>query len=478
MNRTRSKTAGAPLRGDQRGQSMMAWVIMMLVVFGGLTAALSGYTMTSAKATQRSADFVVASQLSQQAAQDAVYQFNQGAVAAGASTALSAGTACGSSLADAVIRKAAWDKTKLGCGVYDSAPASGKWRWTVTDSSPGTPGTQFTVKAEGAYGKALRSVTMNLIRENVSAVTFSDTNKIGYRVAPSTAFQHALFAGSTDTGAGLSWLKGSDAAGNVYINGAVGSNNLVDIRKFSNTADKTPSPNYSVPSVFFYNYGGASAWESRCNTTTAKPANSTEQAAWPAGSVCEPVVRAPQALNLNGQWVVSLANQCAGTPYKWVASKQGGTLFAGNGNSGCYTDMVFDKDTTIVGTALFSAFVSGQVTINPGVSIKATGTNGLAIYTNGSVTATGGGGAPEELDMYVYGPQSTCTFSNASPSSNPLKVVGSLACAKIAMTGVSAEWKQAPDGVDNPGSYGASQTYTQSVWFADSTSEGPSGQLS
>jgi hypothetical protein len=466
------------LKQNQSGQALMAWVLIMMVLFAGLGAALTGYTVTSINATKGSSDFVIAGQLSNEAVQDAIYEFNEGEIAAfnsgdtavGINPAPSAGTQCGSSLGDAVLRGATWDNTKLGCGDYQSSPKSGKWQWTVDDTSlGGATERRYQVTATGAYGRSQRSVTVNLTSVSVTGVRYDDEKRIGYTVAPSTVFDFAMFAGSDQTNEGLSWVKGPKAGSNVYVKGAVGSNNLIDLKK--QTTTEAASTAYDVPGVGFYNYGGAQGWDARCNTKAG---------AGTSKSVCEPIIRAPQKMVLNSGLVTSLADQCVGNPYKWVASEQDGTLNAGAGNSGCFTEMVFDRDTNIVGTDFYSAFVSGNVTINPGVNVKTMGTANLVIYTSGNVSLADGGGATlKELDMFVYAPKGTCALKNTQADVSPVEVEGSLACNKVDLSGVSVKWKAAPRGVDQPGfSNGTAPDYARKIWNADNIVEGPSGRLS
>lgn len=464
---------------NQSGQALMAWVLIMLVLFAGLATALTGYTVTSISTTKQSRDFVIAGQLYNEAIQDAIYQFNEGDVAKFASgdggvDPVTAGTSCGSSIDDAILRAGTWDGD-LGCGEYTSAPKTGKWQWTVEDTSlgggteAGDVGRRYKVTATGAYGKVKRSITVNLNSAAVTGVRYDENNKIGYTVAPSTVFDFAMFSGSDKPNEGLSWVKGSKVAADVYIEGNIGSNNLIDIKTTSGGEDI--SSNYDVPEVGFYNYGGAEGWDARCNTKAAFGESKT---------VCEPIVRAPQKMVLNSDFVNSLTTKCVGSPYKWVASEQDGTLNAGSGNAGCFTEMVFDADTNIVGTNFYSAFVSGNVTINPGVNIKTMGAANLVIYTSGNVSLSNGGGSTEkELDMFVYAPTGTCDLKDSEADMSPVRVVGSLACNTINLEGVSVEWKAAPKGVDQPGTSGTSApTYSQKVWIADNIVDGPSGRLS
>lgn len=476
---------GVSLKQDQSGNALMAWVLIMVILFSGLTTALSGYSLISVKATKRSTDFVVAGQLSNEAVQDAIYQFNNGAVAndtAGTitlpETVDGESTACGSTIADAIKRSGNW-KTQLGCGVYQSAPNAGKWEWTVKDTSlGGVKGKRFVLTATGAYGDAKRSVTVNFTSLAATGVRRDANNKIGYTVAPSTAFDFAIFGAGDKDGEGLSWAKGVKNTDNVYIKGNIGSNNLIDINHIPTSIDSTDpadfknytSPLNDVPSVGFYNYG-TKGWDERCNTASAVGQTKT---------ACQPILRAPQKLLLNTDLVNSLADKCIGSPYKWVASEQDGVLNAGAGNAGCYTEMVFDRDVTVVGTGFFSAFVRGNVTINPGVNIKAMNPANLVIYTSGDVSLSNGGGSTgKELDMFVYAPTGTCGLKNTVADVSPVKVVGSLACNEVSLEGVAVEWKDAPAGVDQPGFSGSTTTtYTKTIWNTDSITEGPSGRIS
>jgi len=485
---------GVTLKQNQSGQALMAWVLIMVVLFSGLMAALNGYTLTSIATTKRSSDFVIAGQLSNEAAQDALYQFNEGSIAnfndgvAGGVDPATAGTTCsttGNTIDDAIKRGASWTKN-LGCGEYQSAPNAGKWQWTVQDTSlGGATGNRFTVTATGAYGTAKRSVTVKLNSASVTGVRMDANQKIGYTVAPSTVFDYALFGGGDQDGQGLSWAKGPKNSDNVYIKGEIGSNNLIDINQVPSTVNTTDpaqfknytSPAYDVPSVGFYNYGmldssgAVKGWDARCNTASAVGQTKT---------ACQPILRAPQKMVLNSDFVNSLANKCVGTPYKWVASEQDGILNAGAGNSGCYTEMVFDRDVTVVGTNFFSAFVSGNVTINPGVNIKTLGAANLVIYTSGNVSLSDGGGSTtSELDMFVYAPTGTCGLTDNQADISPVKVVGSLACNIVNLVGVGVEWKAAPAGVDQPGFSGTSApNYSKKIWNADDVIEGPSGTVS
>jgi hypothetical protein len=465
-----SAKGGITFKQDQSGQALMAWVLIMLVLFAGLAQALAGYTLTSVNATKRSTDFVVAGQISNEAVQDAIYQFNEGKIAKGA-VATTAGTTCGVKIDGAVLRGESWDATKLGCGEYRTSPKTGKWQWTVVADPAVAPGNRYTVTATGAYGKAKRSVTVKLSSLSVTSVRYDEDKKIGYTIAPSTVFDFALFSGSDADNEGLAWAKGVKKVSDVYIKGQVGSNNLIDLKmKSSNDPAENISPQNNIPAVGFYNYGGALGWDARCNTKIASGF---------AKSFCEPVVRAPQKMILNSEFVSSLANKCIGTPYKWVASEQDGILNAGAGNAGCYTEMVFDRDTTVVGTGYFSAFVGGNITINPGVNIDAMGAANLVIYTSGNVSlSNGGGNTLKQLEMFVYAPKGKCELTNTQADVSQVKVVGSLACNTISLEGVSVEWKAAPSGVDQPGSSGASATtFAQKIWNADNVIEGPSGRL-
>lgn len=469
--------ATASIRNDQSGQALMAWVMIMVMLFAGLMSASSAYGLTAIKATRESRDFVIAGQLTNEAIQNAVYQFNAGAIATDGTlppVTGSSNTLCGSTMSDAILRGGAWDTTKLGCGVYQSAPNTGKWQWTVEDTSlgganPSAIGTRYKVTATGAYGKAERSVTVNLSASSVTGVRYDAQNKIGYTVTPSTVFDYAIFGGGDGPGEGMSWAKGVKPTSDVYIKGQVGSNNLVDISKTTDSNDTSVSSKYDVPAVAFYNYGGADGWDLRCNTTTA--INMSK-------SACEPIVRAPQKMVLNSDFVDSLSTKCVGVPTKWVASENAGFIDAGLGNVGCYTEMVFDRDTTIVGTSFFSAFVSGDITINPGVNITSLGAASLVIYGGGNVSlSNGGGNTLKELDMFVYAPRGTCDLTNTQADVSPVKVVGSLACNKVALEGVSVEWKAVSPGVDQPGAT-TSTSSAKKLWNADSAVEGPSSRLS
>jgi hypothetical protein len=477
---------GVTFNQNQSGQALMAWVLIMLFLFAGLSAALAGYTYTSIKTTKRSTDFVIAGQLSNEAVQDAIYQFNEGDIAKfnddsdlepGVDPDL-AGTDCGD-IDGAIKRDATWKEDKLGCGEYQSAPKAGKWQWTVEDTSLGDgAGKRFTVTATGAYGDAKRAVTVNLTSIAATGVRYDENNKIGYSVAPSTAFDFAIFGGSDKDGEGLSWAKGPKNTSNVYIEGEIGSNSLIDINHIPSTIDSTDpadfknytSPANDIPSVGFYNYG-TKGWDERCNTTTALEQTKT---------ACQPILRAPQKMLLNADLVNALADKCIGSPYKWVASEQDGILNAGAGNAGCYTEMVFDRDVNVVGTSFFSAFVSGNVTINPGVNIDAMNPANLVIYTSGNVTLnTGSGSTGKELEMFVYAPKGTCSLKDTVADMSPVKVVGSLACNNVKLEGVTVEWKEAPDGVDQPGfSDPTAPTYSKRIWNADNIIEGPSGRIS
>jgi hypothetical protein len=480
---------GVTFNQNQSGQALMTWVLMMLYLFAGLSTALAGYAYSSVKTTQRSTDFVVAGQLSNEAVQDAIYQFNEGDIAKfnddsdpepGVDPFL-AGTDCGD-IEGAIKRDATWKIDKLGCGEYQSAPEAGKWQWTVEDVYEGNiesqKGKRFTVTATGAYGDAKRSVTVNLTSIAATGVRYDENNKIGYSIAPSTAFDFAIFGGSDKDGEGVSWAKGPKNTDNVYVEGEIGSNNLIDINHIPSTIDSTSpetfknytSPANDVPSVGFYNYG-TKGWDERCNTTTALEQTKT---------ACQPILRAPQKMVLNNDLVNALADKCVGSPYKWVASEQDGILNAGAGNAGCYTEMVFDRDVNVVGTNFFSAFVRGNVTINPGVNIKTMNPANLVIYTSGNVSLnTGAGSTGVELDMFVYAPTGTCELKDSIADMSPVKVVGSLACNNVILEGVAVEWKEAPAGVDQPGfSDPTAPTYSKRIWNADNIIEGQSGRIS
>lgn len=457
-----------PVR-DQSGQAVLAWVLVMMTLFGGILSALTGYSMTTLMATQKSRDFVIAGQLGSEAIQDALYQLNEGTQLNTPATVdgyfdstklpltANVDSQCGISIDKAILTKSSTWKaltqdpaTKVysgvvGCGNYDSGSLVGKWQWSVNVQPSTTSHPKYVITATGAFGKAKRSVTADFYGMDVTSAVTDKVGGVSYVIPPSGAFTHTLFGTESS-----SWVAGANQ--NSFLQGRVASNNTITINKSTSpTAQK-------VDGVHFYNYAAA-PWDVRCLSASKLD--------------CQPIVRVPQTLSLNPAFVSTYSSGCSSAPQAWVASKNSGQLNAGVGNSGCFSSMVFDTDTTVTGAGFYSAFVGGAVTINPGVSIKTVGSANLVIYTTGSVNLNTASTVATTLNLFVYAPNGGCTFANSSGTAQP-SFIGSLACRTVDLKGVTAQWETPPDGVDNPGSTVA-VTPVRKVWYLDNMVEA-SGQ--
>jgi hypothetical protein len=441
----------------------------MMTLFGGIMSALYGYSTTTLMATQKSRDFVVAGQLSSEAIQDALYQLNEGTQVNTPATVdgyfdyaklpktTSADTQCGMTIDKAILTKATtWKTLKqdpvtkvysgvVGCGEYNSGNLVGKWQWNINLMPSTTSHPKYVITATGAFGKAKRTVTADFYGIDVTSAVTDATGGVSYVMPPSGAFDHTIFGSAS-----ASWMAGANT--NSFLKGRIGSNETI-------TVDKSASATaHKIDGVHFYNYGKA-PWEGRCLSVSKLN--------------CQPIVRVPQTLSLNPAFVSTYSNNCSSAPQAWVASKNAGQLNAGVGNSGCFSSMIFDVDTTISGSGFYAAFVGGAVTINPGVDIKTVGSANLVIYTTGSINLNTSSTSATVLNMFVYAPNGGCTFANTNTTVQPV-LTGSLACRTVDLKGVTAQWKTPPAGVDNPGST-VTVSPVRKVWYLDNTVEA-SGQ--
>lgn len=373
-----SRPLGA-LRLKSRKQKgfALAFVLVMLILLSGLTYMSAATTGRTIKTAVMSRDFVESGQLADAAVQDAVYLLNEGNTAALPTV----------------------DSPRTGSN------STGTWSWYADPLAPGLGGGRATtIHASGKFRNVTRSVTANANSLNVGGFKVMSDKQIQYEAGPAGAFSHTLLGRSikAQNGAGV----GSTTP---FVSGVVGINGPgpLDLSTYSGLSSPLNVSSYLL-------YGGQAA---NLNVNGA--------------------IKIPAGIALDPQFINDNLSRCGGAaPADWVSSRSGGILVA-NDNVACYSSMLFDVPTTIVGSGAFNAFVTGAVTFNESAKAAASGT-ALNIYTNGNVTfnTTQVAGSPMEIrNTFVFAPKGACTTNPFRDSTKGLTFSGSLACDSINAAG-------------------------------------------
>lgn len=300
----------------------------------------------------------------------------------------------------------------------------GTWSWYADPVTAGPVGQQSTVHSTGQFLHATKTVAANVGSLQVGGFKVGSDGNVGYELSPATAFRHVVFGPQIQVQNGI-----NAGPADQFITGPIGVTGA--------TLNLAPYPtlasNADTSAVYLYGSGS--------NAVALNGA-----------------VRVPAGAFLDPKFVSDNLARCT-TGGNWVASQNGGLLVA-NGNTGCYTSMVFDVPTTVTGAGAAQAFVSGNVTFQAPVTVPA-GT-ALNIYTNGSTVEFDTEMSPTPTltvqNTFIYAPNANCRTQPFRSTISPLDFTGSLACgAQVQVAG-----KLAAKAPVNPL---GSDLYGNTVWF-------------
>lgn len=410
-DRSAAKRARTGRKGPRDKGFILLSTLVLFVAVSGSVAAILGAAQATISNSTMSREFIQAGQLTDRAVQDALFQLNQ--------NSSYAVNAAGTDFANPATPK-----------VSSGASNGGTWRWTMSFVT--TPGgwPQLQIAADGTFAKTTRHATTAASALAVGSFTVSPDNQLSYEISPQSAFQHVLFGKNVTAtnGAGV-------GPGSTFISGNVGITGPIAV--FNQTG--LSSLNHGIYRL----YGSAAA----SSVIPDVPSSS--------------VKKAPLGLHLDKKFIADNLARCGGASAEaWVSSKNGGKLSATtgkDGNTGCYSSMVFDVPTTVDGTGTFNAFVSGGVSFNQNVSMAPA--TALNIYSNGNVDFNVEV-APTSMNIsntFIYAPQGTCKTNPNPSASKSLTFTGSLACDTINVAG-----KFTTTPAINPL---GSEVYASSIWY-------------
>lgn len=388
------KTLRMRLRRDSdRGYALIAFIGLMVL----LTAASTIFFANAQRAnlsSKQSRGFVESGQALDAAVQQAIFRLNT-------DTGLS--NTPETTLASYPGSKATARTEQID--TFDARVKKSSFSWWIDTRGTQSGAGAATLHVSGAAITANRDVAIKLYAARVgSAAQAADNGAISYSVAPQTVWTNVV------TGSRVSLTAPS---GVTDANAIVGSVGIV--------ANGATTPAYSTISA---------------NATNTNPTEGVYRFGAKAQTAAMTAWNRPidvaTAFSMDTDFADQQLSQCGSSTNAWVSSEHSGRLYAG-GDLGCYTSMNFDVPTTVVGTGVFSALVSGAVTINASVSVP---TNAqLDIVATGSTGAVSiDASTNREVDAYIYAPQRSCT-TTAVNSSAVLTYKGAIACSTVTMTG-------------------------------------------